>query len=116
VWYPTALLPREGITWEPVDDQRAEATVEYGGVSASLTFSFDGDEVTQVSGGRYRRVDGGFERTPWTGRWDDHQRRAGLRIPLSGEVVWGLPEGDLRAWEGRVTDVEYGGREDMADG
>jgi len=116
VWYPTALLPREGVTWEPVDNQRAEATVEHGGVSASLTFAFDGDEVRRVEGERYRRVEGGFDRTPWTGHWDEYERRAGLRIPLSGAVVWGLPEGDLRAWEGRVTDVEYGGREDMADG
>lgn len=108
VWYQTALLPREGVEWEPVDDRTAEATVECGNVSASLTFAFDGDEVTRVDGERYRRVDGGFERTPWTGHWDEYQRRAGLRIPVSGEVVWGLPEGELRAWEGRVTGVEYG--------
>lgn len=109
VWYPTALLPREGVQWEPVDGRTAEATVECGGVSASLSFSFDGDEVTRVDGERYRRVDGGFERTPWTGHWDEYERRAGLRIPLSGAVVWGLPEGELRAWEGRVTGVEYDG-------
>jgi len=109
VWYPTALLPREGVQWEPVDDRTAEATVECGGVSASLTFAFDGDEVTRVEGERYRRIEDGFERTPWTGRWDDYQRRDGLHVPLSGEVVWGLPEGDLRAWNGRVIDVEYDG-------
>jgi hypothetical protein len=107
VWYPTALLGREGVQWEPVDDRTAEATIECGGVSASLSFSFDGDEVTRVDGERYRRVEDGFERTPWTGHWDEYERRAGLRIPLSGAVVWGLPEGELRAWEGRVTDVEY---------
>ncbi|WP_276249261.1 DUF6920 family protein [Haloarcula rara] len=116
VWYPTALLPREGVQWEPVDDRTAEATVECGGVSASLTFAFDSDEVRRVEGERYRRVEDGFERTPWTGQWDEYQRRDGLRIPLSGEVVWGLPEGDLRAWEGRVTDVEYDGGETRADG
>jgi len=109
VWYPTALLPREGVQWAPVDDRTAEATVECGGVSASLTFAFDGDEVTRVEGERYRRVEGGFERTPWTGHWDGYERRDGLRIPLSGAVVWGLPEGKFRAWEGRVTDVEYDG-------
>jgi len=107
VWYPTALLPREGVQWEPVDNRTAKATVECGGVSASLAFVFDGAEVRRVEGERYRRVDDGFERTPWTGHWDDYQRRAGLRIPLSGAVVWGLPEGELRAWEGHVTSVRY---------
>jgi len=28
-------------------------------------------------------------------------------VPLSGEVIWGLPEGDWRAWQGAVTDVTY---------
>ena len=116
VWYPTALLPWEGVQWEPVDDRTAEATVERGGVSASLTFAFDGDEVRRVEGERYRRVGGGFERTPWTGHWDDYRCRADLQIPLSGEVVWGLPEGELRAWEGRVTGVEYDGQATTADG
>jgi hypothetical protein len=111
VWYPTALLPREGVEWEPVDDQSAKATVEYGGVSASLTFVFDDEGVQQVEGERYRRVGSGFERTPWTGRWMEYQRRDGLQIPLSGEVIWGLPEGEFRAWEGQVTSIEYDGSE-----
>ncbi|MDS0260270.1 hypothetical protein NDI56_12775 [Haloarcula sp. S1CR25-12] len=109
VWYPTALLPREGVQWDPIDERTAEATVEHRGVSASLTVSFTDDEVRAVHTERYRRVDDGFELTPWTGRWDDYERRNGLRVPLSGEVIWHRPEGELRAWQGRVTDIEYDG-------
>ncbi|MDS0282617.1 DUF6920 family protein [Haloarcula onubensis] len=107
VWYPTALLPGEGVRWEPIDDRTAEATVERAGVTASLTFTFDDGRVTEVHGERYRRVGDGFERTPWTGRWSDYERRDGLVVPRTGEVIWGLPAGDLRAWRGRVTDIEY---------
>jgi len=109
VWYPTALLPSEGVTWEPIDDNTATATIEHGDVSASLEFSFnEDDEVTRVyAEKRHRRVDDGFEPTPWSGYWHDYQTQNGVRIPMAGEVVWHLPEGDMNAWRGRVTDVSY---------
>jgi hypothetical protein len=109
VWYPTALLPSEGITWEPIDDSTAKATIEHGDVSASLEFSFnEEDEVTRVyAEERHRRVDDGFEPTPWSGYWDDYQTRNGMRIPMAGEVVWHLPDSDLNAWRGRVTEISY---------
>jgi hypothetical protein len=109
VWYPTALLPGEGVRWESVDDQTAKATLDHGDVSASLTFSFGEDnEVTRVyTEERYRRVDGGFEPTPWSGYWHDYRTRNGVRVPTEGEVVWHLPEGDLEAWQGQITEIHY---------
>lgn len=109
VWYPTALLPREGVEWEPVDENSARATIEHDGVSASLTFTFnDADEVTRVHADeRYRRVDGGYEPTPWTGYWHDYETRHGMRVPTAGEVVWHLPEGDMTAWRGRIVASSY---------
>ena len=32
-WYPTALLPRQGVRWEAVDDRSARATLEEGDVT-----------------------------------------------------------------------------------
>ncbi|WP_204959953.1 DUF6920 family protein [Salinigranum salinum] len=109
VWYPTALLPSEGVQWEPIDDRTAEATIDHGDVSASLTFSFnEDDEVTRVyTEGRYRRVADGFEPTPWSGYWNNYQTRNGIRIPMEGEVVWHLPDGDLEAWQGQLTEIHY---------
>ncbi|MBV0902852.1 DUF6544 family protein [Haloarcula salina] len=108
VWYPTALLPSEGVEWDAVDGSTANATVEYGGASATLTFAFDDGEVTEVHAtDRPRRVDGGYEPTPWTGRWTDYETRDGMRVPTRGEVVWHLPDGDLTAWRGRLMDSSY---------
>jgi len=109
VWYPTALLPSEGVRWEPIDSSTATATVEFGGATATLTFHFtDEDEVSKVHAEqRPRRVDDGYEPTPWTGRWYDYETRNGVRIPTAGEVVWHLPEGDIEAWRGQVTDISY---------
>lgn len=109
VWYPTALLPSEGVQWEPVDDQTAKAAINHGDVSASLTFSFnEDDEVARVyTEQRYRRVDGEFDPTPWSGYWHDYQIRNGVRIPTKGEVVWHLLDGDLNAWQGQITEIHY---------
>jgi hypothetical protein len=109
VWYPTALVPGDGVTWDPIDDRTARATIEYGDVAASLEFSFnEDDEVTRVyAEERHRRVGDGFEPTPWSGYWEDYRTHNGIRIPTTGEVVWHLPGGDLNAWRGRVTQISY---------
>ncbi|WP_240938264.1 DUF6920 family protein [Haloarcula rubripromontorii] len=109
VWYPTALLPSEGVEWEAIDDDTAAATLEYGGVTATLTFHFTEDgEVAKVHAEqRPRRVGDGYEPTPWTGRWYDYETRDGMRIPTAGEVVWHLPDGEMEAWRGRLTDISY---------
>lgn len=108
VWYPTALLPGNGVVWESVDDHSARATATCGETTASVTFRFDGDDVVEQvhAAHRYRAVDGGFEPTPWTGVWDDYEERAGLRVPTRGTVVWHLPDGAVETWRGRVTDFE----------
>lgn len=112
VWYPTTLLPGNGVTWEPVDDRTARATLACGETTASLDFHFssadgEGLEVERVhTDRRYRRVDGEFEPTPWTGLWRDYEVVAGVRVPTEGEVVWHRPEGELHAWRGRVKGIE----------
>ena len=109
VWYPTALLPSEGVEWEAVDKRSATATLEYGGASATLMFHFsEDDEVSKVyAEQRPRRVDDGYEPTPWTGRWQEYKTQNGMRIPTAGEVIWHLPDGDMEAWRGKVTDISY---------
>jgi len=40
-WYPTALLPSQGVTWEAIDDSHARATLADGPISVTLVFRFD---------------------------------------------------------------------------
>jgi len=109
VWYPTALLPSAGVEWEAIDERTAAATLTHGETTATLTFHFTANnEVSKVHAeDRPRRVADGYESTPWTGRWRDYQTRNGVRVPTAGEVVWHLPEGDLSAWRGRLTEISY---------
>jgi hypothetical protein len=108
VWFPTTFLPGEGVEWTPIDENSAMATLNHQGTSVSLTFHFNSqNEVERVfAEKRYREVDGTFEPTPWTGHFRNYQVRNGILIPLDGEVVWNLPEGDLSYWRGHVETIE----------
>jgi hypothetical protein len=62
-WYPTALLPSQGVHWEPIDDASARATLADGAVRASLDFYFDRDGLiaTVCAPSRHRMVDGALQ-------------------------------------------------------
>ncbi|MBV0924526.1 hypothetical protein KTS45_09980 [Halomicroarcula limicola] len=109
VWFPTALLPANGIEWEPIDDDAARATLTHDGTTVSLVFRFDEANLVDrvVAEDRFRAVGDGFERAKWTGRFADYERRDGMLVPTRGEVEWNLPSGDLPYWRGRITEFEF---------
>lgn len=108
-WYPTALLPSQGILWDTVDDHSARATLKDGGLTLTLLFRFNKDEVidTVRAEARNRTVGGTMVPTPWQGRFWNYAIRSGMRVPLEGEVVWLLPGGAKPYWRGRITKLSY---------
>lgn len=106
VWYPTALLPANGVEWTAIDDHSARATLEHEGVTASVVFHFDeNDEVVRVTTERYRQEDDSF--APWTGYFREYERRSGMRIPTAGTVEWNLPDANLEYWRASIDEIEY---------
>ncbi len=111
-WYPTALLPSQGVRWEAVDERSARATMTDGGLSLTLTFTFDAQGLMEsVRADARGRTEGGkIVMRPWEGRWSNHQWREGMRVPLSGEVAWLLPpeEGGRKPyWRGTIRSLSY---------
>jgi hypothetical protein len=109
VWYPTALLPRPGLVWSPIDDHTALATLADRGTTVSLEFRFnEAGEVTGIySPGRFGRFDGGYKQVPWEGHFSDYKIQAGMRVPLYGEVGW-YDKGVLQlVWKGNVLEAQY---------
>lgn len=108
-WYPSALLPGHGITWEALDDERAVAVLHDGDVVVRLTFAFGDDGlVSDVhTDARYREVAGEQVATPWAGRFWDYQRRDGVLVPIEGEVAWLLPEGRRPYWRGTIERIAF---------
>jgi hypothetical protein len=109
VWFPTALLPSQGVQWTRIDDSTARATLTDGGTTVSLEFGFsqDGLITSAFTPSRYREVHGAYQPTPWLCRYADYAVHDGMRIPLAGAVEWQLPDRPLPYWRGRITAVTY---------
>jgi hypothetical protein len=108
-WYPTALLPSQGVQWQPVDDRSAKATLIDGALSLTMLFRFGDDGFIESvrAEARGRTVDGQVIPTPWEGRFSDYQERSGMYAPLTGEVAWILPQGRRPYWRGRITKLVH---------
>ena len=108
-WYPTALLPSQGVDWKAVDDTSARATFKDGENTLMLLFRFNEKGLIESvrAEARGRTVEGKVLPTPWEGRWESYETRNGMLIPASGEVAWVLPEGPKPYWRGRITRLSY---------
>lgn len=108
-WYPTALLPGQGMEWESIDDRSARATLTDGEVRLTMTFQFGNDGLIE----KIRAEDRGFADgkrivpMPWEGRMFDYQRRDGMLIPVQSEVAWLTPVGRKPYWRGTITELKY---------
>nr|WP_198409720.1 DUF6544 family protein [Limnochorda pilosa] len=108
-WYPTALLPSQGVAWEAVDEAHARATLTDGGTIVTLVFEFDAEGLISSvrADRRYRAVNGTQVPTPWQGRFWNYEDRDGMLVPLEGEVAWLLGDGPKPYWRGRIERIEY---------
>jgi hypothetical protein len=106
-WYPTALLPSQGVRWEAIDDTSAKATLTDGATTVSLAFYFDADDlITMIRAEqRYRTENRTLAARPWQVKVWAYEVRDGLRIPLEGEVAWELPNGLFPHWRGRLSAI-----------
>lgn len=108
-WYPTKLLPSQGVRWESVDDNSAKATLKDGETKLTMLFRFDENSLIESvrAEARGRIVSGAVIPTPWEGRWSHYEFHDGMLIPLEGEVAWILPEGPKPYWRGSITKLSY---------
>jgi len=108
-WYPTALLPGQGVRWTAVDAGTARAALDDGEISVELLFRFNAEDLIQAveAEARGRMVNRQIVASPWAGRFWGYERRSGMLVPLQGEVAWLFPDGPRPYWRGRMTKIEY---------
>lgn len=109
VWYPTALLPSQGVVWTALDDQSAQATLTDGPLSVTLTFHFDTQGLVQriVSTERSALLDGQMVPMPWEVRLSHYQRQSGMLVPHEAEVAWVPTTGRVPYWRGKIEKLDY---------
>lgn len=90
-WLPTALLDARYVTWAPLDEQSARATLRVGGRTVEAIFHFGLDGLPDLfTAERYRDVDGRGVLTPFSGRYADYREVDGARVPFRLEAAWRL--------------------------
>jgi len=90
-WYPTALLPSQGVRWEAVDDRSANATLVDGPISLTLLFRFDdaGLMSSVHADERGSGVGKDMVMLPWDCTVSNYQLRHGMMVPTRGEAAKG---------------------------
>ncbi len=108
-WYPTALLPSQGIHWEAVDDRCAKATLVDGTISLAMLMRFN--EAGLIESGRVEArgaiAGKSIVMMPWEVRVSNYQDRDGMLVPLTGEAAWLRPEGRAPYWRGTIASLAY---------
>ena len=108
-WYPTALLPSQGVRWEAVDEHSAKATLTDAALSVTMLVAFDSAGMIESARFEARGATVGKHTvpTPWEGRWSDYQERQGMRLPMIGEAAWLPASGRKLYFRGAVTSLVH---------
>lgn len=108
-WYPTALLPSQGVRWIAVDDHQADATLEDGAHSVTMRVKFDHAGLIETVRFEQRgaMIGNKIVQTPWEGRWSNYAERNGMRVPLTGEAAWITAQGRRPYWRGTINTVSH---------
>jgi len=108
-WFPTALLPSQGVTWTAIDDTRALATLTGGGTTVSLEFRFNEEGMNVAVFTPERFYDDGTNppvARPWQARSLRFAEHAGMIVADEAVVEWLLPDGVFAYWRGRPVKIE----------
>ena len=108
-WYPTALLPSQGVRWAAVDDKSANATLVDGPISLTLLFRFDesGLATSVHADARGAGVGKDMVMLPWECSVSNYQLRDGMMVPTRGEAAWLLPHGRRPYFVGDLRSLVY---------
>ena len=108
-WYPTALLPSQGVRWAAVDDRLANATLGDGAISLTLLFRFDDAGLITSVHADARGAGAGKDMVmlPWECSASNYQLRDGMMVPTVGEAAWLRPEGRKPYFVGNLTSLVY---------
>lgn len=106
-WFPAAFLG-ENVSWKAIDERSAEVTLTDRGksVSAIMVFDPEGRPLNFVAK-RYRMFGKGYDLETWSTPFTGYGEFEGLKLPVKGQGVWNLKEGDLVYVELEIIELKY---------
>jgi hypothetical protein len=108
-WYPTALLPSQGVRWQAAGDASANATLVDGPITLTLLFTFNQAGLIESVHAESRGAGVGKDMVmlPWDCGLSDYQPHDGMLIPYAGQAAWLRPGGCTAYFKGRVKTLSY---------
>ena len=107
IWFPHVWATGL-ISWQPVDDISAVASLECHGQTVEAEFRFDPDgRVVDFVADRYRDVDGEYELRPWSTPITGYSSFDGIELPSRGSAVWALPDRDFEYIQLEINSIEH---------
>jgi hypothetical protein len=109
VWYPTALLPSQGVLWQALDDTSAYGTITDGPTTLTLLFKFNELSLISSVHAALRGAGIGKEMVmlPWNCQLSNYQLHHAMLIPMTGEVSWLRPQGRKPYFVGNIKKINY---------
>lgn len=109
VWFPTALLPVNGVNWTPIDSTSARMVLKNQGIGVTVTVYFDENGLISrmETNDKFRDFKNHFEKSRFIMNCKDYREVYGIKIPHTLQFIWSLPEGDFHYGDFNVTDVKY---------
>ncbi len=109
LWFPTALLPSQGVVWQAVDDSSATATLADGPLSVTMRVHFDADGLISAIrvDGRAAKVGDATVMMPWEGPMSAYQTRDGMHVPIRGKALYVAGLGERPYFKGTITGVTF---------
>ncbi|MCC6616103.1 MAG: hypothetical protein IT320_21715 [Anaerolineae bacterium] len=106
-WFPAAYLS-DYITWSGVDDHCADVTLSaYGKQVAAHVYFDDAGRMLSFVARRYGEFNGTFVVKPWSTPTTQYGQFDGVRVPVAGQGVWQLEDGDFAYIDVRLNSLAY---------
>ena len=109
LWFPTALLPSQGVVWQWVDDASAKATLTDGSISVTMLFRFGRDDLVTAVFVESRAATVGMATVmmPWECRLGSYKSQDGMRVPLVAEALYLAPQGERSYFKSTIATLAY---------
>lgn len=106
---PSSLL-NNYISWKPIDDTHAEATMTYKDMSVSGIFTFDKNgfvESFQTDDRAKISNDGTIQYVHWSMIYENYIENDGVYLPATIKTIWHDKDGDLIYFDADNVNIKY---------
>ncbi|QEN04358.1 hypothetical protein EW093_06470 [Thiospirochaeta perfilievii] len=99
IWFPSAFVDNEYITWKVIDNLSATATMNYQGIKGDMTFYFkESGKIERVEAMRYKGVEYGDKEEKWIGYIRKNNKVDGIVIPTEVDIAWHSQDEEEFIW------------------